>query len=107
MKIKAHIINAFVDGNIGGNPAGVVLNADGLSSGNKLEIASIIGLSETAFVSSSEVADFKLEFFTPTKQIAHCGHVTIATFAYLKELGRVTASRTSKENVNGEQVRRT
>jgi PhzF family phenazine biosynthesis protein len=101
MKIKAHIINAFVDGNIGGNPAGVVLNADDLSRSQKLEIAAGIGLSETAFVSSSEVADFKLEFFTPTKQIAHCGHATIATFVYLRELGMITKSRTSKETIDG------
>jgi len=101
LKIEAHIINAFVEGNIGGNPAGVVINADGLSSGNKLEIASIIGLSETAFVSSSKVADFKLVFFTPTKQIAHCGHATIATFVYLRELGLITKSRTSKETIDG------
>jgi len=105
--MEAHIITAFVDGKTGGNPAGVVLDADDLPRGQKLEIASKIGLSETAFVSSSQISDFKLDYFTPTKQIAHCGHVTIATFAYLKELGRVTASRTSKENVNGEQVRRT
>jgi len=101
LKIQAHIINAFVDGKIGGNPAGVVLDADNLSPEQKLEIASKIGLSETAFVSTSEVADFKLEFFTPTKQIAHCGHATIATFAYLKALGRVTESRTSKETIDG------
>ena len=101
MKIQAHIINAFVDGKTGGNPASVVLDADDLSPEQKLEIASKIGLSETAFVSSSEVADFKLDFFTPTKQIAHCGHATIATFAYLKALGRVTESRTSKETIDG------
>ena len=101
MKIKAHIINAFVDGNIGGNPAGVVLNADDLSNSQKLGIAATIGLSETAFVSSSKVADLKLDFFTPTKQIAHCGHATIATFVYLRELGLITKSRTSKETIDG------
>ena len=101
MKIEAHIINAFVDGNLGGNPAGVVLNADDLSNSQKLEIAATIGLSETAFVSSSKVADFKLDFFTPTKQIAHCGHATIATFVYLRELGLITKSRTSKETIDG------
>jgi len=101
MKIEAHIINAFVDGKTGGNPAGVILDADDLPREQKLEIASKIGLSETAFVSSSEVADFKLDFFTPTKQIAHCGHATIATFVYLKALGRVTESRTSKETIDG------
>ena len=52
MKIKAHIINAFVDGKTGGNPAGVVLDADDLPREQKLEIASKIGLSVTAFVSS-------------------------------------------------------
>ena len=101
MKIKAHIINAFIDGNIGGNPAGVVLNADDLSSSQKLEIASKIGLSETAFVSPSKVADFKLDFFTPTKQIAHCGHATIATFVYLRELGLITKTESSKETIDG------
>jgi len=103
MKIEAHIINAFIDGKIGGNPAGVVLDADDLSREQKLEIASKIGLSETAFVSSSQIADFRLEFFTPTKQIAHCGHATIATFVYLRALGRVTKSRTSKETIDGKR----
>ena len=103
MKIESHIINAFVDGKTGGNPAGVILDADDLSRGQKLEIASKMGLSETAFVSSSVVAEFKLEFFTPTKQIAHCGHATIATFVYLRELGRVAKSRTSKETIDGKR----
>ena len=49
-----HIINALVDGKTGGNPAGVVLDADDLSPKQKLEIASKIGLSETAFVSSKK-----------------------------------------------------
>jgi len=101
LKIEAHIINAFVDGNLGGNPAGVVLNADDLSNSQKLEIAATIVLSETAFVSSSKVAGFKLDFFTPTKQIAHCGHATIATFVYLRDLGLITKSRTSKETIDG------
>jgi PhzF family phenazine biosynthesis protein len=104
LKIEAHIINAFVDRKAGGNPAGVVLDADDLSPEQKLVIAAKIGLSETAFVSSSNVADFKLEFFTPTKQIAHCGHATIATFVYLREIGRVTESRTSKETIDGNRA---
>jgi PhzF family phenazine biosynthesis protein len=103
MKIESHIVNAFVDGKIGGNPAGVILDADDLSRDQKLEIASKFGLSETAFVSSSKVADFKLDFFTPTKQIANCGHATIATFVYLRELGRITKSRTSKETIDGKR----
>jgi len=74
MDIKIQIVNAFTDNGVGGNPAGVVLDADQLNSQQKLSIASKIGLSETSFVSSSNSAAYKLEFFTPTRQIAHCGH---------------------------------
>jgi PhzF family phenazine biosynthesis protein len=101
MNIDVEIVNAFVDGDIGGNPAGVVLDADGLSSEQKLQVARQVGLSETAFVSTSSVATVKLEFFTPTRQIAHCGHATIATFCRLRELGRVAEGTLSKETVEG------
>ncbi|MBQ4819067.1 PhzF family phenazine biosynthesis protein [Aquimarina sp. MMG016] len=100
-KIKVQILNAFTDHNKGGNPAGVVLDADHLSNKHKLEIASKVGLSETAFVSTSKIADFKLDFFTPNRQIAHCGHATIATFSYLKQLGVVKNKHSSKETIDG------
>ena len=99
--IPAQIVNGFVTGGIGGNPAGVVLDADELSENEMLRIAANIGLSETAFVSSSENQGFKLDFFTPNRRIAHCGHATIATFSYLAELGRVSEGETSKETVDG------
>ncbi|WP_378188406.1 PhzF family phenazine biosynthesis protein [Aquimarina sp. W85] len=85
----------------GGNPAGVVLNADNLSNQQKLQIANKVGLSETAFVSKSNSAGFKLDFFTPNKQIAHCGHATVAKFSYLKQIGAVSGERSSKETIDG------
>jgi PhzF family phenazine biosynthesis protein len=100
-KIEVQIINAFVDNNRGGNPAGVVLNADNITNGQKLKIASKVGLSETAFISKSKIADFKLDFFTPTRQIAHCGHATIATFSYLSQLGLIENPVSSKETIDG------
>ncbi len=99
--IPAQIVNGFVTGGIGGNPAGVVLDADELSETEMLVIAAKIGLSETAFVSSSDTEGFKLDFFTPNRRIAHCGHATIATFSYLAELGRVSEGETSKETIDG------
>ena len=99
--INVTIINAFVDNNTGGNPAGVVLDADNFSNDEKLIIAQKVGLSETAFVSKSNTADFKLEFFTPTKQIAHCGNATIATFSYLSQLRRIQSKNSSKETIDG------
>ncbi|KKO06026.1 hypothetical protein LCGC14_0070380 [marine sediment metagenome] len=100
-KVTVQILNAFTENDKGGNPAGVVLNADALSHENKLEIAKKVGLSETAFVSSSNTADFKLDFYTPTKQIAHCGHATIATFSYLKQMGLLKGKTSSKETIDG------
>lgn len=94
-------MNSFIDGATGGNPAGVVLNADTLSTSQKLTIAQQVGLSETAFVSTSNSADFKLDFFTPEKQIAHCGHATIATFSYLSQLNLIANPKTSKETIEG------
>jgi len=61
MEIKVPIVNAFVDGNFGGNPAAVVLNADVYTRNQKQKIVAGIGVSETAFVSPSTVADYKLE----------------------------------------------
>ncbi len=99
--IPAQIVNGFVTGGIGGNPAGVVLDADELSETEMLGIAAKIGLSETVFVSSSNTEGFKLDFFTPNRRIAHCGHATIAAFSYLAELGRISEGETSKETVDG------
>lgn len=101
MAQTVNIVNAFVDEGRGGNPAGVVLDADALAPADKLRIARLVGLSETAFVSRSQVAGIKLEFFTPSRQIAHCGHATIATFAYLAQQGLVQGSETSKETIDG------
>ena len=64
MQVNVKIINAFSINKTGGNPAGVVLNSNELTSEQKQGIALKLGLSETAFVSSSNVADYKLEFFT-------------------------------------------
>ena len=99
--ITAQVVNAFVTGNVGGNPAAVVLDADNLSDADMLRIAANVGLSETAFVSKSKTQAFKLDFFTPNRRIAHCGHATIATFSYLAELGRISEGETSKETVDG------
>lgn len=101
MKIQVKIVNAFTKDNQGGNPAGVVLKADYLSHDQKLSIAQKVGLSETAFVSQSRVADYKLDFYTPTMQIAHCGHATIAVFSYLAQTGIIGEGQFTKETIDG------
>ncbi len=101
MPIEVQIVNAFVDGDDGGNPAGVVVDANALTPEQKQKVARAAGLSETAFVSKSDSATLKLEFFTPTQQIAHCGHATVATFSLLRQLGIVGEGRHTKETIDG------
>lgn len=104
MHIEVQIVNAFIDGAAGGNPAGVVLDANALTTAQKLNVARQVGLSETAFVSASDTATVKLEFFTPTRQIAHCGHATIAAFSIMRQLGIVGEGRLSKETIDGDRA---
>ncbi len=99
--IQVQVVNAFIAGEEGGNPAGVVLNADSYSEVEMQAIAANVGMSETAFVSQSKTEAFKLDFFTPNRRIDHCGHATIATFSYLAELGLVSEGQSSKETVDG------
>ncbi|HEX4925321.1 MAG TPA: PhzF family phenazine biosynthesis protein [Bdellovibrionales bacterium] len=80
-EIQAFKVRAFVDDSgRGGNPAGVVLAADQLSSRQKQAVAARLGLSETAFFS---LKNKHVRFFTPTREIPFCGHATVATFSLL------------------------
>ncbi len=99
--VTVRIVSAFVDGDRGGNPAGLVLGAEVYDRETRQAIARAVGLSETAFVSPSPVADVRLEFFTPTRQIPHCGHATIAAFGYLAQRGLITGSHSSQETIDG------
>ena len=77
-----------VDGQ-GGNPAGVVLDASGLSDAEMLSIAAELGYSETAFVTEPMDAAgcVRVRYFAPLREVPFCGHATIATAAALAERG--------------------
>ena len=83
MQVQVFTLNAFAKTEKGGNPAGVVLNTDGMTDKQMLSIAKKVGFSETAFVQKSAKADFRVRFFTPTAEVDLCGHATIATFYLL------------------------
>ncbi|MFW9923392.1 MAG: PhzF family phenazine biosynthesis protein, partial [Candidatus Thorarchaeota archaeon] len=59
----------------------------------KQMLASEMNLPITAFVSKSSKADFKVEFFSPKKQVPISGHATIATFWLLAELGKIKSEK--------------
>ena len=99
--VPVQIVNAFAVDGTGGNPAGVVLDADALDESAMQSIAAQTGLSETVFVSRSATEGARLDFFTPTRRIAHCGHATIAAFSLLRAEGRIGDGATSKQTVDG------
>lgn len=99
--VNVYIASAFSKNNKGGNKAGVVLNAPNLSYEQKLESAKRLGYSETAFLSDSAKADFKLQYFTPTEEIALCGHATIAAFSILKILNKLNKQNYTIETKAG------
>jgi PhzF family phenazine biosynthesis protein len=101
MKIKVFTLNSFAKTIDGGNPAGVVLNADGLSEKEMVLIAKKVALSETAFITRSSKADFKVRFFTPTDEVDLCGHATIATYSLMHTLGKIKAGNYTQETKAG------
>ena len=69
-KIEIYQLDAFTDVPFGGNPAGVVPHAEGLSDEHMQKIAREMNLSETAFVTDLRQAkqapgdpDFLVRFF--------------------------------------------
>lgn len=100
--IAVEMVDAFIDGDAGGNVAGVVFEgAAELSRAQRQEVARQVAVSETAFVLPSQAADYKLEFYTPTRPIPHCGHATVGTFARLAERGQLTAAEVVNETIDG------
>jgi len=87
--MQVHKINSFVYHQLGGNPAGVVMDLDkNLSDSEMLSIAKEVGFSETAFISNgTKDADFDLRFFTAVDEVPLCGHATIASFWHLAQIG--------------------
>lgn len=86
-------IDAFTDEPFRGNPAGVVFSNE-LSKEEMQYIAREFNVSETAFISKSDEADFNLQWFTPKVEVKLCGHATIASIHYLLQHGLIQNNST-------------
>lgn len=69
---------AFSDDPAGGNPAGVVLDAERLSPAEMQRIAAEVGYAETAFVTGSGRSR-GIRYFSPVAEVPFCGHATVAS----------------------------
>lgn len=69
----------------GGNPAGVVLEAAGLTDTDMLAIAARVGYSETAFVTAADGDRVHVRYFSPAAEVPFCGHATVALAVAIAE----------------------
>lgn len=78
MKIPIYQVDAFSSSVFSGNPAAVCLLDEWIDDGRLQAIASENNLSETAFLVPNPEG-FDLRWFTPTIEVALCGHATLAS----------------------------
>jgi PhzF family phenazine biosynthesis protein len=76
----------------GGNPLGVVVDADGWTSESMQAFAAWTGLVETTFVlpPGDAAASYRLRIFTPQREIPFAGHPTIGSAHAVIECGIAT-----------------
>ncbi|MEU7905535.1 PhzF family phenazine biosynthesis isomerase [Actinoplanes sp. NPDC049118] len=77
---------AFSADPAGGNPAGVILDASGLSEDAMRAIAADVGYSETAFLTEDRGAGvYRVRYFSPLAEVPFCGHATVGTAVALAD----------------------
>jgi PhzF family phenazine biosynthesis protein len=93
---------------VGGNPAGIVLDAAGLTDADMQRIAAEVGYAETAFVIDSgadhqvvsnetDTNRFTLRYFSPIAEVPFCGHATVATAVALAERTRISTNAATNQ----------
>jgi len=89
-RVQIFQVDAFTQQRFSGNPATVVLDADGQSDAAMSAIAREFPHAEAAFVSAADAPDhdIRLRFFNARKEAPFVGHATIAAHAVLLALGR-------------------
>jgi PhzF family phenazine biosynthesis protein len=86
MPIQIYQVDAFTSKPFSGNPAAVCLLTEPKSDDWMQNVAREMNLSETAFLRRQEDG-FDLRWFTPTVEVALCGHATLASAHILWESG--------------------
>ena len=91
MQRRFRQVDVFTATPFGGNPVAVVLDSEGLSTGDMQRFANWTNLSETTFVlpPSRDQADYQVRIFTPSRELPFAGHPTLGTcHAWLEAGGK-------------------
>ena len=84
MNLRIYQVDAFAEKVFAGNPAAICLLNSWLDDTMLQNIAIENNLSETAFLVKKE-QDYQIRWFTPTTEVALCGHATLAAAYVLFE----------------------
>lgn len=112
MGLKITQVDAFTDKPFTGNPAAVCILKEAIDEAWMQNVAREMNLSETAFLLPHEDG-FNLRWFTPSVEVALCGHATLASAHVLWEEGHLgpheqarfhTKSGLLTANLNGDWI---
>jgi len=103
MKLKYTLLNAFTKSHFNGAQIAVFSQADNLSQLQKLQLAKELNLTESVFISQSNIdqCDAKLEIFTPQGVSDFAGHAVVAACYLMSDSGMVQGSDARLE-LNGQ-----
>jgi predicted PhzF superfamily epimerase YddE/YHI9 len=76
--LELTVVDAFTDRLFSGNPAAVCLVNEFPDQGLMQAVAAEMNLAETAFAVHRGTDEYDLRWFTPTIEVALCGHATLA-----------------------------
>ncbi len=107
MELTLYQVDAFADEIFQGNPAAVCPLTEWLDNQTLQQIAAENNLSETAFFVPQDDGSYHLRWMTPLKEVAICGHATLATAHVLYEHLEETSEEIRFQTLSGElKVRR-
>jgi PhzF family phenazine biosynthesis protein len=95
MALEIVQVDAFTDKPFGGNPAAVCILPAPRDEAWMAAVAREMNLSETAYLVPQD-GGFNLRWFTPTVEVALCGHATLASAHVLWETGRLKLSEQAR-----------
>lgn len=95
MGLKITQVDAFTDKPFAGNPAAVCILPEPRDETWMQTVAREMNLSETAFLYRQDDG-FNLRWFTPTVEVALCGHATLASAHVLWETGELKSDEQAR-----------
>lgn len=99
MQRRIRLVDVFGERPMTGNPLAVVVDPDGLSTEEMLELTRWLGFSETTFLMepSTDQADYRVRIFTLAGELPFAGHPTLGTCHVWRAISGSTKDEIAQE----------